>query len=775
MVSDDGASKKNGEPSSHSDHQSGGKTATEGPLLVGAETRMWAVAGLLIGAVFGSAVGLALGHGTIGLRPLAPLSAGSALVPAFVVASVFAAAGALVGALLGTRAEGIPATEATERKEHRPSPDPAMPMPGGGWLAHLPIEGAVVLMTIMALTLYGIGSAAIGSGAPSDQANRVHWQLKNATRIGGVSDRRTGLAALEAAYPGTRPENRAAMAVVVPSDWRVALAATPLIARPTNAALMTMDAGDAAETTDDQIAALRASGVLDAAAVFAPTPAIGSDAITSAAELADAVDSQVTRATGRQISDVLIVAADAPAQWALPAAAYAARTGTPIVFVTAGGIPPASARVLARRSGAARIYIVGPPSVIGERTEQALRRSGRVTRISGRTPERNAISFAEFQDPHSDFGWGHTGRGPRALANMNSILVSDDRWQDGIAAAHLARSTGKSGPLLLTHGPHLPAATESYFWRVRPAHASTPAEGPYSNVWVVGSFVRIPYVAQARADYAGEIEQYMTLGDSALSGFEALALAWLAFAIASAVWIAYHAGRRVRDMMPMMRAAWVLFALMLGPVAVWWYIGSYDKRPVMKMKDAGHGNGRDKTSANGAQTMGRGPAMTMWERPLWARVVSATVMMFAFDMMLMVLVVFMLAYIGFPIIQANGPLYWMGTSMFLMMIAMYFVALLLMLLVFHTPMTMHERGIDSYWRAFVVGAPVMIATMTVESIGMMPTMWWAQMAFLPSMQMPTGDDFTMWATLLMSVAVALVVVLPFNYVLVRRGIKQGTM
>lgn len=46
----------------------------------------------------------------------------------------------------------------------------------------------------------------------------------------------------------------------------------------------------------------------------------------------------------------------------------------------------------------------------------------------------------------------------------------------------------------------------------------------------------------------------------------------------------------------------------------------------------------------------------------------------------------------------------------------------------------------------VADAPVMIATMTVESIAMMPTMWWAQMSFLPGMQMPTDDDVTMWAT-----------------------------
>jgi hypothetical protein len=57
----------------------------------------------------------------------------------------------------------------------------------------------------------------------------------------------------------------------------------------------------------------------------------------------------------------------------------------------------------------------------------------------------------------------------------------------------------------------------------------------------------------------------------------------------------------------------------------------------------------------------------------------------------------------------------------------------------------------------------MVATMTGESLGMMPTMWSAQMLYLPAMQMPTGDDFTMWVTLLMSVFVGFLVVLPFNY------------
>ena len=39
------------------------------------------------------------------------------------------------------------------------------------------------------------------------------------------------------------------------------------------------------------------------------------------------------------------------------------------------------------------------------------------------------------------------------------------------------------------------------------------------------------------------------------------------------------------------------------------------------------------------------------------------------------------------------PLYWLGTFMFLMMVFMYIVALVLMMIFFHTPMTMHEGNI----------------------------------------------------------------------------------
>lgn len=291
----------------------------------------------------------------------------------------------------------------------------------------------------------------------------------------------------------------------------------------------------------------------------------------------------------------------------------------------------------------------------------------------------------------------------------------------------------------------------AYLWRQRPVFKATPAEGPFNSVWVVGSFDRVSYETQSWADYSQEIEQYMTLGDSALSAFEAWTVVWLAVGVAVAIFIAAHARRIEPRVMPMMRMAWALFAVLLGPVALLLYLHSYGRWETMQHE-----------------------GMTMWKRSFFGQSVSATVMMFGFDMILMVLAVFLLGYFGFPIIRAEGAWYWVGTSMFLMMVGMYLIALVLMMVFFHAPMTMQEKKL-TYWRAFAAGFPMMLLTMTVESVGMMPTMWWAQMYFLPAMQMPTEDDVTMWGTLIMAAIAGFLVVLPFNAWMVRRGTKMGGM
>lgn len=747
---------------------------SKGAPVVGERTVRWAFVGLLVGFALGLFIGLMLGYGKIGMPGLAPLVAGGAGVTGLIFAALFSSLLGLAGAVLGTNSEA----RAGKQAEHQKKKETGGHKKKSSFIQRLPIYGSIALALFMAYTLYEIASRGYGSSSPSDQSNRVTWNQKNAARVGGRTDAETALFVLQTAYPATRAENRPHTIVRVADDWRSALAATSLIARPVNAALIISGVGDT-NAMAGEVERLRSEGATnpspspspppaEAVAAATPSPApsapkmlavgiqpeAGEEALTGndPATVAAAIDERRTSATGTASAFVIVVGADANYRWALPAGAYSARTGTPILFVTKEGVPPATLSALSRRGGQAHIYVLGPASAVTSGAFEQLKKYGQVARIEGGDYFENSVRFAEFRADGEDFGWGRTGRGSRQWSVTNSILVNGDRWQDGVLAAHLAHR-GKSGALLLTERDRLPSVVDSYLWRQRPSFANTPAEGPFNHVWVVGSFDRITYGTQAWADYSQEIEQYMTLGDSAVSGYEALGIGWMILSIASAIWILIHSTKRMIDVMPMMKASWVVFALLLGPIALWLYILSYHRRE--KMEHDG---------------------MVMWHRPLWLQTVSATVMMFAFDMMLMVLSVFLLSYVyGFPIIRFNGPFYWAGSSMFLMMVFMYLFALITMMLVFHTPMTMHEKKINSYGKAFIAGLPVMVATMTVESLGMMPTMWWQQMYFLPAMQMPTSDDITMWTTLLFSVFIGFLVVLPFNYWMVKRGRKMGGM
>lgn len=737
----------------------------EGEPVIGEHTFWWGLSGTLIGLTVGCLIGIALGYGKLNLRGLAPLVSGGAAVPGLIGASLFGSLFGLTGALLGTSSEANKKDHRNHNRQHEKS----------SWLERLPVYGSIVLVLLMFLTLFVIASRGYGSGTPSDQSNRITWNQKNATRVGGGTTSETAIQALQIAYPATRPANSPGAIVKVADDWRIALAATSLIARPVNAAIIV--ATDRDQNTLREVERLQGAPAAAATPLSdsqptsqpqsspAPSPSplktfyIGTaggadgESITGndPASLAAAIDERRASAGDALSYNVIVVGSESDYRWAMPAAAYCARTGTPVLFVDGHQVPAATITALERRNGTARMFVLGPVGAVSDELVNQLQRFGAVIRIDGSTYFDNAVRFAEFRDPDAGFGWGRTGLGPRQFASVNTILVNSEDWHDALAAAHLARG-GRSGALLFTEKDRLPPVVDNYLWRQRPSFAATPAEGPFNHVWVVGSFDRIAYGTQAWADYSQEIEQYMTLGESAVSGYEALGISWLILSVACSIWILFHAVKRMPDVMPMMKAAWAIFALMLGPIALWLYILSYHRRK--KMTHEG---------------------MTRWERPLWLQTAGATIMMFAFDMMLMCLAVFLVAYIGFPIIRFNGPVYFVGTSMFLMMVLMYLIALVLMMLVFHTPMTTHERKIESYRKAFMAGLPVMIATMSVESLGMMPTMWWQQMFFLPAMQMPTNDDFTMWSTLLFSVFVGFLVVLPFNYWMVKRGKKMGMM
>src|SRR4029079_4072109 len=95
-------------------------------------------------------------------------------------------------------------------------------------------------------------------------------------------------------------------------------------------------------------------------------------------------------------------------EFAMPAAAWAAKSGNPVLFVKHDEVPKETrTQLLAHQQP--KIYLLGPRSVISARVQAQLRRLGTVRRVSGETASTNAIAFARFRD--GAFGWGVTDPG----------------------------------------------------------------------------------------------------------------------------------------------------------------------------------------------------------------------------------------------------------------------------------------------------------------------------------------------------------------------------
>ena len=246
-----------------------GDQPDKGERVVSRKTIFWAVSGLLIGSFIGWGIGLSFGLGRLNIPGLAPMVAGGAGVPGFIFASFFAALFGLMGALLGTMREA----RAESHKEETHQGDTRHKQSGqSSFVGRLPTYGAAALALFMLYTLYDIASRGYGSGAPSDQSNRVTWNQKNVARVGGASDTETVQYVLQTAFPVTGAENRPRRVANVIDDWRVALAMVPLMARPTSAAVVISTDAGTDPTTSREIERLRAAPAGGSIPAATPTP-----------------------------------------------------------------------------------------------------------------------------------------------------------------------------------------------------------------------------------------------------------------------------------------------------------------------------------------------------------------------------------------------------------------------------------------------------------------------------------------------------------------------
>ena len=336
------------------------------------------------------------------------------------------------------------------------------------------------------------------------------FATKNTTRIGGADAIANAAGVARAVFPATTPENRpAAVALIDARDWHAGIAGAVLASTPVRAAILLSNGPDLPVATRDALAALQPRGakaaggaqVIRVGDVARPpglrtTDIAGRDSFA----LARALDAFQTAARGKSSERVLVVSAEDPA-FAMPAAAWAAKAGDPVLFVHRDSLPQETKAALLAHDQP-RIYILGPTSTVSAGVADELKKLGTVKRLGADNPVDNAIAFARYSDP--TFGWGVVDPG------HGLVFARSDSPLDAAGASPLSVS-GSYGPLLLLASPTgLDGAVGQFLLDIQPGYTRDPVRGVYNHGWIVGDDRAISVATQARIDSLLEIKKAQT-------------------------------------------------------------------------------------------------------------------------------------------------------------------------------------------------------------------------------------------------------------------------
>jgi hypothetical protein len=332
------------------------------------------------------------------------------------------------------------------------------------------------------------------------------FATNNTTRVGGSDPATTAAAVALAVFPSTTSAQRpAAVALADEGEWQGALAAAVLMATPVRAPLLISSGGSLPEPTSQALAALDPQGDKDTggAEAFAVGSATAPEGLKttrvtggSPAALAASVASLRDKLFGGPPEHVVLVGEEDPAL-AMPAAAWAARSGDPLLFTGEKKLPAATAKAL-KRLAKVPVYVLGPSSAI---SSDVFREVGkidkRVRRVSGEDPAENAIALARYSS--GGFGWNVNDPG------HGFVLARSDSPLDAAFAAPLSAS-GTWGPLLLSEDADtLPKALREYMLDVKPGYTTDPTRAFYNHVWVIGDQEAIDVNQQAEIDQLAEL------------------------------------------------------------------------------------------------------------------------------------------------------------------------------------------------------------------------------------------------------------------------------
>jgi hypothetical protein len=430
----------------------------------------------------------------------------------------------------GTKAAS-PSTQPAKPKESvPPQPKPKrQPIPGA-----LKLIGGTVLVAIVFIVAAIVGGGGGGGGTPQpdgpapaptggetttaaepaeeEPAREAAAALgypafatANTTRIGGSDPASNAAAAALAVFPSTTPSQQpAAVSVVDEGDWEAAIAAAVLMAEPVRAPVLFAESDGIPDPTAEALDALAPDGddVTENAGAFAigDVPDLEGGKVTrvegAGAAAAAAIAALRDRLVGKAPAHVVVAPAGQPA-FAMPAAAWAARSGDPVLFADKGKLPQATAKAL-KRHPKVPVFVLGPSSAI---SSEVLREIGkvakRVHRVSGEDPAANAVAFARYAQ--GKFGWNVNDPG------HGFVVARSDSPLDAAAAAPLS-AAGTWGPLLLTDSADtLPTALRDYLLDVKPGYTTDPTRAFYNHVWLLGDLEAIDVTQQAEIDELAEL------------------------------------------------------------------------------------------------------------------------------------------------------------------------------------------------------------------------------------------------------------------------------
>jgi hypothetical protein len=416
--------------------------------------------------------------------------------------------------------------------EKKSTPEPKAPKRARAKRRRQPIPGAlkgiaalvvIAIAFIVAAVIGGSGgskdssSAAPAPAAESPAAEAPPSQTSeelgypafatgNTTRVGG-SDPATNAAGVAlAVFPSTTPAQRpAAVTLVAEDDWAGAIAASVLMSAPVRAPVLISNADGLPDPTAEALEALdpqgdKSTGDVTAFAIGGvATPDGGKtrvvkagDAATTAAAVAELRDDLFGSAPAHYV-----IAPSGQPGLAMPAAAWAARSGDPVLFAEGDVLPEATLAIL-KGHRKVPVYVLGPATAISTKALAAIKKiSASVHRVGGKDAVANAIAFARYTN--GNFGWNINDPG------HGFILARDDSPLDAAAAAPLSAS-GTWGPLLLSDSATtLPAALREYFLDVKPGYTTDPTRAFYNHVWVIGDQEAIDVNQQAEVNELAEL------------------------------------------------------------------------------------------------------------------------------------------------------------------------------------------------------------------------------------------------------------------------------